>query len=84
MCGAVHTPAAATNKLKIQWFASAGEITPTGHRGVQRRGTRRDLYTEDVKVGDDIYGDTGVLVLWDPCSVCIFDVPVVDTGAAFY
>ena len=45
---------------------------------------RGDPYAEEREVDADLYGDTGVLGLWYPCRMCVFDVNVVDTDAASY
>ena len=46
-----------------------------------RRCTREDPYSGESKVGADFRGDTGVLGLWAPCCMCVFNISVVDTDS---
>ena len=39
---------------------------------------------EEIEVGDDIRGDTVVIVFWDPRGMCVFDIHIVDTYTASY
>ena len=47
-------------------------------------GKRGVPYAEENTVGADLCGDTGVIGLWGPCSMCVFNVRVVDTDKVSY
>ena len=40
----------------------------------QRRVSRGYPYAEEIEVGSDVCGDTGVLGLWSPCRMYVFDL----------
>ena len=39
---------------------------------------------EDREFGTDLNWDTGVLGLWYPCRMCVFDVNIVNIDAEYY
>ena len=84
MYGVVYTPYEVADELKIHGVAAAGESHTTEGRGGRRRGIRGDIYEEEINVGADLHGDTGVIILWDHNRICVFGVFVVDTDAESY
>ena len=66
ICGAAYTPAAVTNKPKINGVAAAGEAPTTGGRSNQRQITKGDTYRKEREVGDDLCGYMGVLGFLEP------------------
>ena len=73
-----------TDKPKIHGVAEAGEAPTTGGRGGQRQVKRGYPYAEESGVETNFHGDTGVLVFWAPCRICVFGVPFVDTDVEYY
>ena len=41
-------------------------------------------YTEKIKVGADLHGDTGIPGFWVPLRICFLDVHLVGTDSASY
>ena len=60
----MHNPYEVTVKLIVLGVGEEGEEHPTGGRGGQIQVTRGDTYSEDIEVGDDLSGGTGVLSFW--------------------
>ena len=84
LCGA-YTPAAVTEKPKIYGVSSSVEAPPTGGRYGWRQVTLGDPYADECEVGADLFGDTGFLGFWDPFSICVFDIHVVeDTHTKYF
>ena len=84
MCGVVYTPSAVNKKTKVNGVTTEREAPTTGGRVEWIWGTSGDTYMEESKVGSELNGDIGVLGLWDPRRMCVFNVCVVDTDLEYY
>ena len=81
--GSVH-PRCRYQQPKIHGVLEVGEAPPTEGRCVRRRGKWGYTYTEESEVGAYLQGYMGVIELWSPRRICVFDVYVVNTDQESY
>ena len=81
---ATYTPDEVNEETKIHRVMEAVELPTTVGRGGKRRFKRRDTYSEESDVGDDLCRDTGVLGFLDPLSTCVLNVHIVGTDSTSY
>ena len=84
MCGVAYNLAAVAYETKIHGVSASGELPPTGGICDQIRGTKGDPYVDVKEVVSNLCADTVVLVIWDPCRMCVFSVRIIGTDPVSY
>ena len=65
-------------------YTFQGEAPTVCGRVFQRRITRGDTYAEESEVGAELYEYKGVIWLWAPRIMYVFEIWVVNTEVAYY